>query len=172
MKYMWVLVLFVIASFSVPAQAQSSIPKGSKEWNDLEKVLDDVNNQWLCAGKYHKPTQQDCVNFRAKYWVDQFFEIYPNGQVQTKAEMVVSQTAGATANPRPLAGSGPNPQEFKLMAVYGDVALGVDHTIFKAADASGQLKVTSEARVLRIFAKENGTWRPLSAALVGLPKPN
>ena len=169
MKYMWVLVLFVIASFSVPAQAQSSIPKGSKEWVALEKVLDDVNQQWLCVGKYNRAKRQDCVNFRAKYWVDEFFEIGQSGKIQTKAQMVASQSAAAPAadiaNPKGIPGVGPNPQEFKLAAVYGNIALGTDHTIFKSIDAQGQLHVTSETHVIRVFVKENGTWRPLSAAL-------
>ena len=32
------------------------------------------------------------------------------------------------------------------------------------------IDVTGEARVLRMFVKENGTWRPLGAALVGMPR--
>jgi hypothetical protein len=172
MKYAWIVTLLLLSSFALPASAQQTMVKGDQNWNELEKVLDDVNNQWLCAGKYHKPKEQDCVNFRAKYWLNQFFEIYPNGMVQTKAEMVASQSAGAKAHPDSAAGTGPNPQEFKLMAVYGNVALGVDHTIFKTVDSSGKLNVIAESRVLRIFAKENGAWRPASAALVGLPNSN
>jgi len=176
MRYLWVLVLFLLSGILLPApaSAQQTMTKGDKNWMELEKVLDDANQQWLCVGKYHKPKRQDCVNFRASLWVDQFFEIYPSGQIATKADMVASQTAGAPAadklNPTGIPGVGPNPQDFKLMAVYGDLAMGVDRTIFKTIDASGNLVVTSEARVLRIFAKENGTWRPASAALVGIPK--
>jgi hypothetical protein len=62
--------------------------------------------------------------------------------------------------------SGPNPQQFKLKAVYGDVALGTDFTIFKTADASGKVAVTDQATVLRIFVKLNGKWRPAGAALI------
>jgi hypothetical protein len=171
MKYISIAILFFISSMSIPMMAQEKMAMGSKSWVALEKVLDDVNNQWLCAGSYHKDKAQDCVNFRAQYWSDQFFEIYPSGQVQTKAEMVASQSASASAHPDSAPGTGPNPQEFKLMALYGNVALGVDHTIFKAIDSSGKLAVTSEARVLRIFVKENGKWRPASAALVGIEKP-
>jgi hypothetical protein len=170
MRYVWVLVLFVLSSFSVPAFAQQS-SKANKNWANLEKVLEDVNQQWLCAGPYHKAKAKDCVDFRAKYWADQFFEIYPSGQIQTKAEMVASQSANAAAHPDSAPGTGPNPQEFKLMAVYGNVALATDHTIFKAIDANGQLAVTAHARVLRIFVKENGKWRPASAALVGMEAP-
>jgi hypothetical protein len=165
MRYVWVLALFVFSSLSVPALAQQPM-QGSKGWTDLERVLDDVNQQWLCSGQYYKAKRQDCVDFRAKYWADQFFEIGQTGKVQNKAEMVASQSAGAATNPSVVRGTGPNPQEFKLMAVYGNIALATDHTIFKAADASGNLSVTSEARVLRMFVKENGKWRPAGAALV------
>jgi hypothetical protein len=165
LRYLWVLAWFLLLSLSVPVSAQQPI-KGDQSWTDLEKVLDDVNQQWLCSGPYYKAKRQDCVDFRAKYWADQFFEIGQTGKIQNKAEMVASQSAGAVANPDVVRGTGPNPQEFKLMAVYGNIALATDHTIFKAADASGNLSVTSEARVLRMFVKENGKWRPAGVALV------
>jgi hypothetical protein len=171
MRFFSIVALLVVSSLSVPVMAQEKMTMGDKNWVALEKVLDDVNNQWLCAGSYHKNKAQDCVDFRAKYWVDQFFEIYPSGQIQTKAEMVTSQSANAAAHPESAPGTGPNPQEYKLMAVYGNIALATDHTIFKAIDGTGKLAVTSEARVLRIFVKENGKWRPASAALVGMEKP-
>src|ERR1700680_1008404 len=140
MRYASVLVLFVLSNISVPAFAQN-ISKSDKNWNDLEKVLEDVNQQWLCTGPYHKDIAQDCVDFRSKYWADQFFEIYPSGQIQTKAEMVTSQSASASAHPDSAPGTGPNPQEFKLMAVYGNVALATDHTLFKTVDNTGKLAV-------------------------------
>ena len=136
----------------------------------LEKTLADVNEQWLCAGKYYKPKAQDCVNFRAQYWADEFFEIGQTGKVQTKAEMVAGQTANAKTHPDVVRGQGPNPQDFKLMSVYGDIALATDHTIFKAPDASGKLMITGEASVLRMFVRENGKWRPAGAVLIPFPK--
>ena len=166
MRYASVFALLVFSSFSAPAFSQPAMKMGDKDWVTLEEVLDDVNNQWLCSGKYYKVKRQDCVNFRAQYWADQFFEIGQSGNVQDKAQMVASQTAGAAKTPDVVRGTGPNPQEFKLMAVYGDIALATDHTLFKVADASGNLSVTSEARVLRMFVKENGKWRPAGAALV------
>jgi ketosteroid isomerase-like protein len=169
MRSAWLLALVLLTGFFWPAAAQESKNKGVTP--ELEKTLSDVNQQWLCAGPYQKPKAKDCVAFRAQYWADQFFEIYPNGQVQTKAEMVASQSKNAAEHPDAAPGTGPNPQEFQLRAVYGNVALATDHTIFKALDAKGQLTVTGEARVLRIFEKENGKWRPASAALVGIEKP-
>src|SRR5690348_17857723 len=47
---------------------------------DLEKILAAANEQWLCAGPNYKAKAQDCVDSRAKFWADQFFEIYPNGR--------------------------------------------------------------------------------------------
>jgi hypothetical protein len=53
-----------------------------------------------------------------------------------------------------------------LMAVYGNFALATDHTLLKMVDASGKLLSTEDTRVLRMFVKENGNWRPAGAALV------
>lgn len=168
MREIRVISLAVLMGVSLLAVGQNA-SKTANTNPDLEKILADANQQWLCAGPYYKAKAQDCVDFRAKFWANQFFEIYPNGQVQTKAEMVASQTEGATKNPSVVVGQGPNPTEFKLMAVYGNIAMGVDRTIFKAPDASGKLATTSQARVLRIFVKENGKWRPAAAALITIP---
>lgn len=165
MKYSWITALLVCATLLVPSQGQDTSKNAA-----LEKTLADVNEQWLCAGQYYKPKAQDCVNFRAQYWADQFFEVGQTGKVQTKTEMVEGQTANAKAHPDVVRGQGPNPQEFKLMAVYGDVALATDHTIFKAPDATGKVNITGEASVLRMFVRENGKWRPAGAVLIPLPK--
>lgn len=166
MRSAWVMVLLVLsASLAVPTFAQE-MKMGDKNWTALEKELDDVNNQWLCAGKYYQPKAQDCVNFRAQYWSAQFFEVGRTGNTQTKAQMVASQTAAAAKNPDVVRGTGPNPQDFKLMSVYGDIALATDHTVFKTADAGGNLSVSGEANVLRMFVKENGKWRPAGAVLI------
>ena len=165
-------VLFVVALMAVSslASAQEAMKKGDKSWTDLEKQLADINDQWVCAHKYHKDHAQDCVDFKNKIWPDIFFEVGRQGQVEDKAEMVKRQTATAAAHPVSPGDAGPNPQDFKLMAVYGDVALATDHTVFKAADANGKIGVTDEARVLRIFVKQNGRWVPAGAALVPITK--
>ena len=108
--------------------------------------------------------------FQRGYWADQFFEVGQTGRTQTKAEMVASQTANAGRNPNVVRGTGPNPQDFKLMSVYGDIAFATDHTVFKTADANGQVSVSGEANVLRMFVRENGKWRPAGAVLIPAPK--
>jgi hypothetical protein len=164
----WIRVPLVLALMAVSslAVAQDSMKKGDKGWTDLEKQLADINDQWVCAHKYHKNHAQDCVDFKNSIWPDTFFEISRQGEVTDKQEMVKRQTATATAHPVSPGDAGPNPQDFKLMAVYGNVALATDHTVFKAADASGKIVVTDEATVLRMFVKLDGKWRPAGAALV------
>ena len=63
-------------------------------------------------------------------------------------------------------GTGAFPGEFKLRAVYGNVALASDHTIIKGGDSNGKIVVTREMGVLRMFVKENGKWRVAGAGLV------
>jgi hypothetical protein len=165
-------VLLVLALMSVApfVHAQDTMKKGDKAWTDLEKQLADVNDYWVCAHKYHKDHAQDCVDSKNKIWPATFFEVSRQGEVTDKQQMVTMQTATAAAHPVSPGDAGPNPQDFKLMAVYGNVAMATDHTVFKAANASGKIGVTDEANVLRIFVKLDGKWVPAAAALVPVTK--
>jgi hypothetical protein len=181
------VVLMAISSLS---SAQETMKKGDKAWTELEATLRDANLKWLCQGNYYKPKRQDCVNLRAKYWDDQFFEMNPGASgTQTKAQMVEGQTAGAKSYPDVVRGEGPNPTEFTLMAVYnnGTFAMAVDHTSFKIRlndrgqpdfehvspfnktdhwylDETGKLAVVREVTYARVFVKKNGEWRPAVGA--------
>ena len=192
-RVIFVAALMAIASLaSAQGAAPSIMKKGSKEWTDLEATLNEADLQWLCQGKYYKPKRQDCVDSRGKFWADQFFEINPGVGTQTKAEMYAGQTEGAKTYKDVVPGEGPNPTEFKLMAVYGNIAMAVDHTSFKVRvnaqgqpdfehtapsfrsdhwflDESGKLAVTREVTFLRVFVKEKGVWRPAAGAAVPLP---
>ena len=161
-----VLIVAALMAVSSLAIAQDSMKKGDQGWTDLEKQLADINDQWVCAHQYHKDHAQDCVDFKNKIWPDTFFEISRQGEVTDKQEMVKRQSATAAARPVSPGDAGPNPQDFKLKAVYGNVALATDHTVFKVPDTSGKIVVTDEATVLRIFVKLDGKWRPAGAALV------
>jgi len=160
--------VFAVALMAVSslAFAQDSMKKGDKGWTDLEKQLADINDQWVCAHKYHKNHAQDCVDFKNQIWPSTFFEISMQGEVTDKQEMVKRQTATATARPVSPGDAGPNPQDFTLRAVYGNVALGTDRTVFKVADDKGKIAVRNQATVLRIFVKLNNKWVPAGAALV------
>src|ERR1700687_5951209 len=184
-------ILLLVAIFALPsfASAQQTMKKGDKAWVELELTLRDANLEWLCQGKYFKPSRQDCVDSRAKFWDDQFFEMNPGSGTQTKAQMVAGQTAGAKIYPDVVQGEGPNPTEFKLMGVYnnGTFAMAVDHTIFKIRlnnagqpdfdhvapnnrtdhwylDETGKLAVVREVTYARVFVKKDGKWRPAVGA--------
>jgi ketosteroid isomerase-like protein len=131
----------------------------------LENTLWDVDQQWLCAGPYQKP-YQDCVKFRSGYWAPDFFEIQSAGTLRNKPEMVASQIAVD-----PGMGVRPYPADFKLVAIYGDVAIGTDHTDFQTRRPDGTYAFTADSHCLRIFVKENVGWRPAAAALVPVIPP-
>ena len=133
---------------------------------DLEKTLWDVDQQWLCDGPYQKP-YAECVKFRSQYWVDGFFEVQSGGTLRNKEEMVATQSAAT-----PATGVRPFPADFRLVAVYGDVALGTDHTDFKTARPDGTIPFTSDSHCLRVFVRQNGVWRPAAAALVPVITPS
>jgi ketosteroid isomerase-like protein len=152
--------LFLIATMSVSSVAFAQQAKKS----DLQDTLWDVDQRWLCVGPYEKP-YPECVQSRAKYWVDGFFEVQSPGTLRNKSEMVISQSAAKPEN-----GVRPFPADFKLVAVYGDVAIGTDHTDFKTM-VDGKLKFTAGSHVVRVFVKQNGEWRPAAAALVPIIPP-
>ena len=171
MTYIRVLLLAIVAlGLSCGTARAQEMKKGDKAWNDLEKQLADINDQWVCAHKYHKNHAQDCVDFKNHIWPPAFFEVSMQGEVTDKQEMVTRQTKTATEHPVSPGDAGPNPQDFQLRAVYGDVALATDHTVFKAADEKGNISVRAEATVLRMFVKYNGKWVPAGAALVPITK--
>lgn len=190
-----VLCVVFLMGISSLASAQGNMKKGDKEWTALEATLREANLKWLCQGEYYQPKRQDCVNLRAKYWDDQFFEMNPGASgTQTKAQMVAAQTAGAKIYPDVVRGEGPNPTEFTLMSVYnnGTFAMAVDHTLFKLRlnakgepdfdhanpsnrtdhwylDETGKLAVIREVTYARVFVKKNGEWRPAVGA--SAPRP-
>ena len=123
--------MLLLAGCGTANNAPAAVTQQSNANADLEKVLEDVNQQWLCSGPYQKP-YKDWVEFRSKYWVDQFFEVVSTGDLLHKDEMVATQTAAIPSNPAP--GTGPYPDAFRLRAVYGDFAMATDHTNFKTAE--------------------------------------
>jgi ketosteroid isomerase-like protein len=147
---------------AVPALAAAQEAKQA----NLENTLWDVDQQWLCDGPYQKP-YAECVKFRTQYWVDGFFEVQSGGTLRNKEEMVATQSAA-----NPATGVRPFPADFRLVAVYGDVALGTDHTDFKTARPDGTIPFTSDSHCLRVFVRQNGVWRPGAAALVPVIPPS
>ena len=166
-RLLCVIAALAVSGVAFGQDAVKQVPKmGSKEWSDLEKMLWDVDQQWLCsagATPYHKD-YKECIEFRNQFWADQFFEVSIKGEVQTKSEMIARQRAA-----HPSKGVGPHPAEFKLMAVYPTFALATDHTWLRSEDVNGK-ETGTDTRVLRMFVKEDGKWKPAGAALVPIIK--
>jgi ketosteroid isomerase-like protein len=154
-----VFILAAWLAFPVIAGAQHMMDA------NLENTLWDVDQQWLCDGPYQKP-YAECVKSRSQYWLDRFFEVQSGGTIRNKEEMVTTQNAA-----NPATGVRPYPADFKLVAVYGDVALGTDNTAFKTAQPDGGYAFTGDSHCLRVFVKQNGEWRPGAAALVPVIPP-
>ena len=162
------LILLMAVSAVAIGQEPSKTPAKSEgvDRSALEKELWDADQQWLCsagATPYHK-NYKECIEFRSHYWTDQFFEVGIKGQISTKPDMIAAQRA---AHPAP--GVGPHPDDFHLVAVYGNFALATDHTNLMHMGPDGKL-VGQDCRVLRMFVKEGGKWRPAGAALVPIVK--
>ena len=148
----WIVaMLLVVPAFAAAQEAKQA---------NLEDTLFDVDQQWLCDGPYQKP-YLECVKFRGQYWAERFFEVQSAGTLRNREEMVAQQMAV-----NPAAGAKAFPADFKLVAVYGDVALGTDHTDFQSVGADGKYAFTSDSHCLRVFVRQNGVWRPAAAAIV------
>jgi hypothetical protein len=164
----FLVALIAVSSFAVGHETRKKataqeVSKATDKNTNLEKELWDVDQQWMCNAPdmpYYKPDKA-CVEFRRQNWTDQFFEISNKAQVRTKAEMIAEQSA-----PDYLSNIIPHADQFKLRAVYGNFALATDHTVVKTRDANGKLAILRENLVLRMFAKENGSWRPAGAVQV------
>src|ERR1700683_3820953 len=155
------MLLAVPAVLGLPRMAAAQEAKQA----NLENTLWDVDQQWLCDGPYQKP-YAECVKFRSQYWSDGFFEVQSGGTLRNKEEMVATQSAA-----NPVTGVRPYPADFRLVAVYGDIALGTDHTDFKTAKPDGSYAFTADSHCLRVFVRKDGVWRPAAAGLVPVIPP-
>jgi hypothetical protein len=157
MRNVWALILCIVASIPLPVQAQDkSQPSAGNA--ALEKELFALELKWMKAEFDKKMTGSDSMG---ELWTDDFFDVLPGGRAVNKQEMMALM--GKTER---QPGTGAFPDHFKLMAVYGNVALATDHTVIKGVDANGKIVVIREMGVLRMFVKEKGKWRVAGAGLV------
>jgi hypothetical protein len=157
MKHLSAIILCALALFPLPMRAQEKRAPNTGT-AALEKELYAVELKWMKAEFDKRKTGPDSMG---ELWTDDFFDILPGGQVVNKEQMM-DMMAKTDRQP----GTGAFPGEFKLRAVYGNVALASDHTILKGVDSNGKIVVTREMGVLRMFVKENGKWRVAGAGLV------
>jgi hypothetical protein len=157
MRNIAVLILCIVTCMPRPSLAQmKSQPSAANA--ALEKELFALELKWMKAEFDKKMTGPDSMG---ELWTDEFFDVLPGGRVVNKQEMMELM---AKTDRQP--GTGAFPDHFKLMAVYGNVALATDHTVIKGVDANGKIVFVREMVVLRMFVKEKGKWRVAGAGLV------
>ncbi|HWF13019.1 MAG TPA: nuclear transport factor 2 family protein [Candidatus Acidoferrales bacterium] len=162
MKFIWVLIISMMASFALPAKTHAQNKRfESATPTALEKQLYDVELKWM---KAEHDKLMDGPNSMNELWMDSFFDVLSSGVVVDKHEMMDMMNK---ADSRP--GTGAFPDTFKVRAIYGNVVLATDHTTIKGLDANGNLVTVREMRVLRMFAKDKGKWRVAGAGLVVIP---
>ncbi|MFI5095877.1 MAG: nuclear transport factor 2 family protein [Candidatus Acidiferrales bacterium] len=142
-------VSILMMSFSLPVVAQEKSQQNNTHAK-LERHLWQIEQQWLRAEHNQK------LDFLSELWADQFFDVLSGGLQITKEDML-KRLARATPKPE----SGGFPDDFKLIAEYGNVGLATDHTTIK-----GMGSVDGQYRALRMFVKEDGEWKVAGAALV------
>jgi len=155
MKFMRTLALVATLAVSLTAVAQGNSQKseGVASRSALEQQLWKLDQQWLDAVLNRK------MAFLDQMWTSQFIEILPGGRIVTKADQM--ERLGKT---RRKPGTGSTRDDFKLRAVYGNVALATDHMTQSGTHAYGH-DITGDYRVARVFVRENGRWRVAESAL-------
>jgi len=155
MKYALCSIVLALACTTPSACGQEQKQLTSNQRAALEKQLFGIEQQWLRA------EHDKNMDLLRDLWTDQFFDVLAGGIMVNKQEMM-DRLAKADAKP----GTGAFPDDFKLRAVYGNVALATDHTVVKGLDAQGNLVVVREMRSLRMFVNQNGNWKVAGAGLV------
>ncbi|MGH9359222.1 MAG: nuclear transport factor 2 family protein [Terriglobia bacterium] len=150
------LALVAVLAVSLNAAAQVAGKKSNEAVSRaaLEQQLWKLDQQWLDAVQNRK------MAFLNQMWTTHFIEILPGGRVVTKADQMER-----LAKTRRKPGTGSTRDDFKLRAVYGNVALATDHMTQKGTKVYGR-DITGDYRVTRVFVKEDGKWRVAESALV------
>ena len=160
MRHIRVLILIVMALLGTAIGSTAFAQQGSKrsetagENAALEKELFELDQKWLEAARTKD------LDFLKQAWTDNFLELMPGFEAVSKPELL-DLVAKAERGP----GGGAVPRDFKLWAVYGNVAIATDHTSWKGGFIPGH-NTAGEYRTVRFFVKEKGKWRIAGAALV------
>lgn len=122
----------------------------------LEKELAELDQKWMEAVRAGK------ADYLKQSYTDDWVEILAwNPTVVLTKPAAMERVAKLNFKP----GEGIFPDEFKLMSVYGDVALASDRRTRKLMNAGGTL-VSTMHRALLIFVKESGQWKIAGDAVV------
>ena len=138
--------------------AGSATGMSDQDKGALEKQLWELDQKWLLAARSKKPG----MDYLNQLFDDQFFEVIRKGQLVNKSQLI-----DMLGKAKLSTGQGAYPDQFKLMAFYGDVAFVTDRTTLLGSvygDAPGD--VSGQYRVVRVFVKKNNQWKAVMASLV------
>lgn len=124
---------------------------------ELEKQLAAADQKWM-DGARTKDTR-----YLQQFFTSQWAEIIPWYPKTLPRPDVFDLIQNQDLKP----GQGVFPDQFKLRALYGDVALATDRRTRKWTDANGR-DVFTPHRGLVVFVRENRTWKPAGGALVAI----
>jgi len=121
----------------------------------VEKELSELNQKWMEAVRTKN------IEYMKQIHADKWFEILGwDPTVVITNSIAYDRVSKLNFKP----GEGIFPDQFKLMSLYGDVALASDRRTRKIMDG-GKL-VSKEYRSVLVFAKEKGQWKVAADAVV------
>jgi len=155
-SYLRVITLLIAAAACIMAYGQASSESGGTKGGanaSVEKQLKDLDQQWLHAAATKR------TDFLARLFTDRMFEVGPNGQAVSGAEMRKGLADPNTHLDIVV-------DEVEVRGIYGDTAILTDRTTLKGTSANGP--INGQYRVTRVFKKLNGKWRAIGASMVPL----
>jgi ketosteroid isomerase-like protein len=153
MRYMRLgaLVAMIAASFLASSEVGS---QGNGKKNDqnasVGRQLKDLDQQWLHAAATKH------TDFLAQLFTDGMFEVGPDGQAISGAEMRKGLADPNTHLDIVV-------DEVEIRGIYGDTAILTDRTTLKGTGSNGP--INGQYRVTRVFKKLEGKWRAIGASM-------
>jgi ketosteroid isomerase-like protein len=118
--------------------------------------LKELDRKWL-----HAASVRD-TKYMASLFVDDFVEVHAGGEIVNKQQQI-----DQIKSPN-LVITDLHPDDIHVRCLSSDLALLTDTTTV-AATNNGQ-SISGTFRVMRIFVKQNGTWKAAGASMTPVPK--
>jgi ketosteroid isomerase-like protein len=145
-------IVALAALFAMPLLAQGQAKNNDKA---VQEIIDFRN-------RYLEAEENKDVAYLDKIFADDFFALNPQGQLLDKPHML--ENMKRTDRVFKVL----NPRETQVH-FYGDVAILTEHVTVDGEDKGRHFG--GEFRFVRIFAKQNGSWKVVMAQGAPLPQP-
>jgi len=135
-----------------PGQGQSTGKQSTQSSGGAEQEIGALNREWVDA-----IIKRDAAAFE-RILADDYVGTYPDGTVETKAQIVV-------LNKKPAAPDEPTIESMEVsdpqMRVYGDAAVATALLTYKGRN-KGQA-FSAPQRMTIMYVKRNGRWQPVAS---------